>query len=98
MEVLLPFASNGMQGIPGGVELLQRAAAGGFVALTDKMAALNGNIFSRFNVYLAKYHFFTTQMVKLTLWTARGSPRYSVHASTTILRWSNFLSTNIMPM
>ena len=46
MEVLLPFASEGVQGIPGGVELLQRAAAGGFVALTDKMATLNGTLLS----------------------------------------------------
>ena len=42
MEVLLPFVSEGVQGIPDAAEFLHRAAAGGFVALTDKMAALNG--------------------------------------------------------
>jgi len=36
MEVLLPFVSEGVQGIPDAAEFLHRAAAGGFVALTDK--------------------------------------------------------------
>jgi len=53
MEVLLPFASEGVQGIPDAAEFLHRAAAGGFVALTDKMAALNGIVlfpFYYFNI------------------------------------------------
>ena len=46
MEMLLPFASEGMQGIPDALEMLHRAAAGGFVALTDKMVALNGTSYN----------------------------------------------------
>ena len=96
MEVLLPFASEGVQGIPDAAEFLHRAAAGGFVALTDKMATLNGTLLSL--QYLNTFFQQQPQMEKLTLWMPRGNPHYSMHASTITLQWSNFLSTNIMLM
>ena len=42
MEALLPYASDGIQGVPDAVDLLHRAAAGGFVTLTDKLIPING--------------------------------------------------------
>ena len=42
MEILLSFASEGIKGVPNVPDLLHRAVAGGFTALTDKVAELSG--------------------------------------------------------
>ena len=98
MEILLTFAMEGIQELRDAPDMLLRAAAGGFTALTDKMADLNGSISKSSYFGPPPIYKTSNQEERLMLWTNADKLRYSRHVQGTAFQLRDYLSTNIMRM